>query len=165
MDVTDEEAVKHAYLETARVYGGVDVIVNNAGLATSSPFDETTLKEWNMNINVLGTGYFLVAREAFKMMKVQAFGGSMVFVGSKNSVYAGKNVTAYSSVKALEAHLARCIAAEGGEYGIRVNTILPDAILQARRSGILIGETNVRLRTVSNRISLRSTTVSALRCW
>ncbi|GAB6931294.1 bifunctional aldolase/short-chain dehydrogenase [Paenibacillus sp. JCM 10914] len=130
MDVTDEEAVKHAYLETARVYGGVDVIVNNAGLATSSPFDETTLKEWNMNINVLGTGYFLVAREAFKMMKVQAFGGSMVFVGSKNSVYAGKNVTAYSSVKALEAHLARCIAAEGGEYGIRVNTILPDAILQ-----------------------------------
>ncbi|WP_339294265.1 bifunctional aldolase/short-chain dehydrogenase [Paenibacillus sp. FSL W7-1279] len=130
MDVTDEEAVKHAYRETSITYGGVDIIVNNAGLATSSPFDETSLKEWNLNMNVLGTGYFLVAREAFSLMKTQGVGGSMVFVGSKNSVYAGKNVTAYSSAKALEAHLARCIAAEGGEYGIRVNTILPDAILQ-----------------------------------
>ena len=108
----------------------MDIIVNNAGLATSSPFDETSLKEWNLNMNVLGTGYFLVAREAFKLMKTQGIGGAMVFIGSKNSVYAGKNATAYSAAKALEAHLARCIAAEGGEYGIRVNTILPDAILQ-----------------------------------
>ncbi|CAM3916151.1 bifunctional aldolase/short-chain dehydrogenase [Cohnella lubricantis] len=130
MDVTSEEAIQAAYALTALTYGGVDIIVNNAGLATSSPFDETSLKEWNLNMNVLGTGYFLVAREAFKLMKAQEIGGSMVFIGSKNSVYAGKNVTAYSSAKALEAHLARCIAAEGGEYGIRVNTILPDAILQ-----------------------------------
>ncbi|WP_168119405.1 bifunctional aldolase/short-chain dehydrogenase [Paenibacillus sp. HB172176] len=130
MDVTSEEQIAAAYAETALAYGGVDIIVNNAGLATSSPFDETSLKEWNLNMNVLGTGYFLVAREAFKLMKTQSIGGSMVFIGSKNSVYAGKNVTAYSSVKALEAHLARCIAAEGGEHGIRVNTILPDAILQ-----------------------------------
>lgn len=130
MDVTSEEQIKEAYFECALSYGGVDIIVNNAGLATSSPFDETSLQEWNLNINVLGTGYFLVAREAFKVMKEQALGGSMVFIGSKNSIYAGKNVTAYSSAKALEAHLARCIAAEGGEYGIRVNTILPDAILQ-----------------------------------
>jgi len=130
MDVTNEEAVQAAYAETALVYGGVDIIVNNAGLATSSPFDETSLKEWNLNMNVLGTGYFLVAREAFKLMKGQGIGGNMVFIGSKNSVYAGKNASAYSSVKALEAHLARCIAAEGGEFGIRVNTILPDAILQ-----------------------------------
>ncbi|MFD0958513.1 bifunctional aldolase/short-chain dehydrogenase [Paenibacillus chungangensis] len=130
MDVTSEEQVKAAYAEAALAYGGVDIIVNNAGLATSSPFDETTLKEWNLNMNVLGTGYFLVAREAFKLMKTQNAGGSMVFIGSKNSIYAGKNATAYSAAKALEAHLARCIAAEGGEYGIRVNTILPDAILQ-----------------------------------
>ncbi|WP_152397158.1 bifunctional aldolase/short-chain dehydrogenase [Paenibacillus guangzhouensis] len=130
MDVTDEQAVQAAYDETALMYGGVDIIVNNAGLATSSSFDQTTLKEWNLNINVLGTGYFLVAREAFKMMKRQGIGGNMVFVGSKNTVYAGKNASAYSAVKALEAHLARCIAAEGGEFGIRVNTILPDAILQ-----------------------------------
>ncbi|WNC14297.1 bifunctional aldolase/short-chain dehydrogenase [Brevibacillus brevis] len=130
MDVTSEEEVKAALAEAALAYGGIDTVVNNAGLATSSPFDETSLKEWNLNISVLGTGYFLVAREAFKQMKAQGIGGNMVFVGSKNSVYAGKNVTAYSAAKALEVHLARCIAAEGGEYGIRVNTILPDAILQ-----------------------------------
>jgi len=130
VDVTSEELVQAAYDATALAYGGVDIIVNNAGLATSSPFDETSLKEWNLNMNVLGTGYFLVAREAFKMMKTQGIGGNMVFIASKNTVYAGKNATAYSSVKALEAHLARCIAAEGGEFGIRVNTVLPDAILQ-----------------------------------
>ncbi|QNK55627.1 bifunctional aldolase/short-chain dehydrogenase [Paenibacillus sp. PAMC21692] len=130
MDVTSEEQVAAAYAETAIAYGGVDIIVNNAGLATSSPFDQTSLKEWNLNMNVLGTGYFLVAREAFKLMKTQGIGGNMVFIGSKNSVYAGKNASAYSAAKALEAHLARCIAAEGGEFGIRVNTVLPDAILQ-----------------------------------
>ncbi|SDZ48564.1 rhamnulose-1-phosphate aldolase/alcohol dehydrogenase [Evansella caseinilytica] len=130
MDVTSEEQVAAAFQTAALAYGGVDIIVNNAGLATSSPFAETTLKEWNLNMNVLGTGYFLVAREAFKQMKSQAIGGSMVFVGSKNSVYAGKNAAAYSSAKALETHLARCIAAEGGEYGIRVNSVLPDAVLQ-----------------------------------
>lgn len=130
MDVTKEEDIINAFAEVALVYGGVDIIVNNAGLATSSPFEDTSLSEWNLNISVLGTGYFLVAREAFKLMKEQEIGGSMVFVGSKNSIYASKNASAYSSAKALEAHLARCIAAEGGEFGIRVNTILPDAILQ-----------------------------------
>lgn len=130
MDVTDEAQVQEAFRRTALAFGGVDIIVNNAGLATSSPFGETTLKEWNLNMDVLGKGYFLVAREAFNQMKEQATGGSMVFIGSKNSVYAGKNAAAYSSVKALEAHLARCIAAEGGEFGIRVNSVLPDAVLQ-----------------------------------
>jgi rhamnulose-1-phosphate aldolase/alcohol dehydrogenase len=130
MDVTKEEDVLAAFADTALAYGGLDILVNNAGLATSSPFDQTSLKEWNLNMNVLGTGYFLVAREAFRLMKSQAIGGNMVFIGSKNSVYAGKNASAYSAAKALEAHLARCIAAEGGELGIRVNTILPDAILQ-----------------------------------
>jgi rhamnulose-1-phosphate aldolase/alcohol dehydrogenase len=134
MDVTKEEEVADAFAETALTFGGVDILVNNAGLATSSPIDQTSLQEWNLNMNVLGTGYFLVAREAFKLMKEQGTGGSMVFVGSKNSIYAGKNAAAYSSAKALEAHLARCIAAEGGEYGIRVNTVLPDAVLQG--SGI-----------------------------
>jgi NAD(P)-dependent dehydrogenase (short-subunit alcohol dehydrogenase family) len=129
MDVTNEDAVIAAFKESALAYGGVDIIVNNAGLATSSPFDQTSLKEWNLNMNVLGTGYFLVAREAFKQMKQQAIGGSMVFVGSKNSIYAGKNASAYSSAKAMETHLARCIAAEGGEFGIRVNSVLPDAVL------------------------------------
>lgn len=130
LDVTKEDQVAEAFRAAALQYGGVDVAVNNAGLATSSPFAETTLDEWNLNMNVLSTGYFLVAREAFKVMKEQGSGGSMVFVASKNSVYAGKNASAYSTAKAAEAHLARCIAAEGGEYGIRVNTVLPDAILQ-----------------------------------
>ncbi|WP_020617634.1 bifunctional rhamnulose-1-phosphate aldolase/short-chain dehydrogenase [Paenibacillus daejeonensis] len=130
MDVTKEDEVLAAFAESAIAYGGIDILVNNAGLATSSPFDETSLKEWNLNINVLGTGYFLVAREAFKQMKAQKIGGNMVFIGSKNSIYAGKNASAYSAAKALEAHLARCIASEGGEFGIRVNTVLPDAILQ-----------------------------------
>ncbi|WP_330502506.1 bifunctional aldolase/short-chain dehydrogenase [Peribacillus frigoritolerans] len=130
MDVTSEEQVQDAFEKSALTFGGIDIIVNNAGLATSSPFDDTTLKEWNLNMNVLGTGYFLVAREAFKQMKQQGTGGNMVFVGSKNSVYAGKNTSAYSSVKALETHLARCIAVEGGDFGIRVNSVLPDAVLQ-----------------------------------
>ena len=130
MDVTKETEVQTAYKEAALFYGGVDILVNNAGLATSSPFEETSLDEWNLNMNVLGTGYFLVAREAFKVMKEQNTGGSMIFVGSKNSVYAGKNAAAYSAAKALEVHLARCIAAEGGPLGIRVNSVLPDAVLQ-----------------------------------
>jgi NAD(P)-dependent dehydrogenase (short-subunit alcohol dehydrogenase family) len=97
MDVTSEEQVQAAFDQTAITFGGVDIIVNNAGLATSSPFDETSLKEWNLNMNVLGTGYFLVAREAFKQMKGQGIGGNMVFIGSKNSVYAGKNGKMYCS--------------------------------------------------------------------
>ncbi|MER2076565.1 bifunctional aldolase/short-chain dehydrogenase [Psychrobacillus psychrotolerans] len=130
MDVTDEKQIIEAFQLVNCTYGGVDILVNNAGLATSSPFEETTLKEWNLNINVLGTGYFLVSREAFKVMKTQGKGGSMIFIGSKNSIYAGKNASAYSAVKALEVHLARCIAAEGGDFGIRANSVLPDAVLQ-----------------------------------
>lgn len=130
MDVTKEEEVANAIEHAIHTFGGVDIVVNNAGLATSAPFEETTLQEWNLNINVLGTGYFLVAREAFKTMLKQNIGGNMIFVGSKNSIYAGQNAAAYSAVKALEVHLAKCIATEGGEHGIRVNSVLPDAVLQ-----------------------------------
>lgn len=130
MDVTDENQIIDAFKASILSFGGVDIVVNNAGLATSSAFEDTTLKEWNLNMNVLGTGYFLVSREGFKIMKQQQLGGNLIFVGSKNSIYAGKNAAAYSSVKALETHLARCIAAEGGDYGIRANSVLPDAVLQ-----------------------------------
>ncbi|MER1986511.1 MAG: bifunctional aldolase/short-chain dehydrogenase [Solibacillus sp.] len=130
MDVTDEQQIIAALQKTVETYGGIDILVNNAGLATSNPFEETTLDEWNLNINVLGTGYFLVSREAFKIMKQQRLGGSMIFIASKNSIYAGKNASAYSAVKALEVHLARCIAVEGGDFGIRANSVLPDAVLQ-----------------------------------
>lgn len=130
MDVTDEAQIISAFNTAIERFGGIDILVNNAGLATSSSFEETSLDEWNLNMNVLGTGYFLVSREAFKIMKRQDLGGSMVFIASKNSVYAGKNASAYSAVKALELHLARCIAAEGGDFGIRANSVLPDAVLQ-----------------------------------
>src|SRR5690625_1591867 len=126
VDVTSEEQVSLAIKETILTYGGLDILVNNAGLASSSTFEGTTLEKWNMNIDVLVTGYFLVAREAFKLMKEQAMGGNMVFVGSKNSIYAGKNAAAYSTAKAAEVHLARTVAADGGQYGNRVNSVLPD---------------------------------------
>ncbi len=130
VDVTKEELVAAAFDAAILNYGGVDIVVNNAGLATSCAFEDTSLKEWNLNMDVLNTGYFLVARDAYKIMKKQGIGGSFVFITSKNAVYAGKNAAAYSAAKAAEAHLARCIAAEGGEVGIRVNSVMPDAVLQ-----------------------------------
>ena len=138
MNVTEESAVQHAYEEAVLAYGGVDVAVNNAGIATSSPIEETSLAEWNKNHSILGTGYFLVAREAFRLMRRQGTGGSLVFVCSKNSVAAGKNAAAYSSAKAAELHLARCLAEEGGTAGIRVNSVLPDGVLAD--SGIWDGQ-------------------------
>jgi len=133
LDVTKEDEVAEAIKQSVLTFGGIDIVVNNAGLANSSPFEETTLDSWNLNINVLVTGYFLVARETFKLMKDQAVGGNMVFIGSKNSIYAGKNATAYSTAKAAEVHLARTIAAEGGEHGIRVNSVLPDAVIRGSK--------------------------------
>ncbi|SER10687.1 rhamnulose-1-phosphate aldolase/alcohol dehydrogenase [Gracilibacillus ureilyticus] len=133
MDVTKEEEVQKAIKESVLKYGGIDILVNNAGLASSSPFEETTMEQWNLNINVLVTGYFLVAREVFKLMKEQAIGGNMVFIGSKNSIYAGKNAAAYSTAKAAEVHLARTIAADGGALGIRVNSVLPDAVIRGSK--------------------------------
>jgi rhamnulose-1-phosphate aldolase/alcohol dehydrogenase len=129
MNVTSEDAVKGAYEAAILAYGGVDIAVNNAGIASSAPIEETTLADWNRNHSILGTGYFLVAREAFKLMRQQATGGNLVFICSKNSVAAGKNAAAYSSAKAAELHLARCLAEEGGDAGIRVNSVLPDGVL------------------------------------
>ncbi len=133
MDVTKEEEVQAALQVSVRKYGGIDILVNNAGLASSSPFEETTMDQWNLNINVLVTGYFLVAREIYKLMKEQEIGGNMVFIGSKNSIYAGKNAAAYSTAKAAEVHLARTIAADGGALGIRVNSVLPDAVIRGSK--------------------------------
>jgi rhamnulose-1-phosphate aldolase/alcohol dehydrogenase len=130
MDVTDESAVLRAFDETLMAFGGLDILVSNAGLSTSHPVEETTLDEWNLNLSVLGTGYFLVAREAFKVLRAQDRGGSVIFVASKNGLVGGRNASAYSSAKALEIHLARCLAEEGGSAGIRVNTVNPDAVLQ-----------------------------------
>lgn len=132
-DVTSEESVAEAFASAVRAFGGVDIVVSNAGIASSAAIAETTLSEWERNQSVLGTGYFLVAREAFRVMQAQGNGGSMVFVASKNSLVAGPNASAYSSAKAAELHLARCLAEEGGPSRIRVNTVNPDAVLQGSR--------------------------------
>ncbi len=133
MDVTNEESVRAAFENAALAFGGIDVIVNNAGLASSASITETSLAMWNKNWNVLATGYFLVARAGFRLLQAQGHGGNLVFVASKNALVAGKNVAAYSTAKAAEAHLARCLAEEGGQFGIRVNTVNPDAVLAGSR--------------------------------
>ncbi|HEV7216467.1 MAG TPA: bifunctional aldolase/short-chain dehydrogenase [Chloroflexota bacterium] len=128
-DVTSEEAVATAFTRTVLAHGGVDIVVNNAGIATSAPIEETSLALWERNQSVLATGYFLVAREAFRLCRAQGLGGSVIFIASKNAVAAGRNASAYSAAKAAELHLARCLAEEGGSAGIRVNSVLPDAVL------------------------------------
>ncbi len=137
-NVTSESEVQNALRQTVLAYGGIDVLVNNAGIAGGAPIEETTLAMFQRNMDILVTGYFLMAREAFKIMKAQGIGGSMVFVGSKNSIAAGKGAAAYSAAKAAEVHMARCLAEEGGSLGIRVNSVLPDAVIQG--SSIWSGE-------------------------
>ena len=132
-DVTDEDEVARAYRRTVLEYGGVDVVVSNAGLASSAPIEETSVELWDKNHAVLTKGYFLVSREAFRIMKEQGIGGSLIFVASKNALAAGKNASAYSSAKAAELHLARCLAEEGGALRVRVNTVNPDAVLSGSR--------------------------------
>jgi rhamnulose-1-phosphate aldolase/alcohol dehydrogenase len=132
-DVTSEDSVAGAFGAAVEAFGGVDIVVSNAGVASSAAIEETTLAEWQRNHAILGTGYFLVARAAFEVLRAQGAGGSIVFVASKNALVAGKNAAAYSSAKAAELHLARCLAEEGGGAGIRVNTVNPDAVLQGSR--------------------------------
>ncbi len=138
IDVTKEDQVIHAFVEASVEFGGIDILVSNAGLASSAPIEQTTLELWNKNIDVLTTGYFLVSREAFKLFRVQKTGGNVVFIASKNALAASPNAAAYCTAKAAELHLARCLALEGAEAQIRVNTVNPDAVL--RGSKIWAGE-------------------------
>jgi len=130
LDVTDEESVINAFNETVLTYGGVDIVVSNAGISAASPIDETSLQIWDRQMDVLAKGYFLVAREGFRVLKMQEIGGSIIFIASKNAVASGKNASAYSAAKAAELHLARCLAEEGGVYRIRVNSVCPDAVIR-----------------------------------
>jgi rhamnulose-1-phosphate aldolase/alcohol dehydrogenase len=129
VDVTDEGAVEEMVRRTVLAYGGIDILVASAGLATSSPITETTLADWELNYAVLARGYFLASREVFRVLLAQDRGGSVVFVTSKNAVVAGANAAAYSSAKAASLHLGRCLAEEGGPHGIRVNSVNPDAVI------------------------------------
>ncbi len=133
MDVTKEDTVVAAFETIAQEFGGIDILVSNAGIASSAPVEDTTLELWNRNMDILSTGYFLVSREAFKVMRVQDMGGSVVFVASKNALAASPNASAYCTAKASEIHLARCLALEGAEAGIRVNVVNPDAVLKGSK--------------------------------
>jgi rhamnulose-1-phosphate aldolase/alcohol dehydrogenase len=149
-DVRDETSVSAAFEYAALEFGGVDIIVSNAGIASAAPVEETTLALWQKNMDVLATGYFLVSREGFSLLKRQRLGGSIVFVGSKNALVASPGASAYCSAKSAELHLARCVALEGAEHGIRVNVVNPDAVIQGSRiwSGTWKAE-----RAASNRIA------------
>ncbi|TIL67443.1 bifunctional rhamnulose-1-phosphate aldolase/short-chain dehydrogenase [Mesorhizobium sp.] len=138
LNVTSEDQVISGFAETAVEFGGIDILVSNAGLATSAPIEETTLALWNKNMDILSTGYFLVSREAFRLFRAQKIGGNVVFVASKNGLAASPNAAAYCTAKAAEIHLARCLALEGADAQIRVNVVNPDAVL--RGSKIWTGE-------------------------
>ena len=131
IDVTDERAVADAFRCARREFGGLDILVASAGIASAAPIEQTTLETWRRNHAVLADGNFLVAREAFPLLK--DFGGSIVFVGSKNALAATADAAAYASAKAAEVHLARCLALEGAPHGIRVNVVNPDAVIRGSR--------------------------------
>ncbi len=133
VNVTDEAAVEKGFVDAVAEFGGLDILVSNAGIASASPIEDTTLEVWNRNIDILATGYFLVSREAFRLFRKQKLGGSVVFIASKNGLAASAGASAYCTAKAAEIHLARCLALEGAEAGIRVNTVNPDAVLRGSK--------------------------------
>jgi rhamnulose-1-phosphate aldolase/alcohol dehydrogenase len=132
-DVTKEDALIAAFHEAAAAFGGLDVCVCNAGIASAAPLEDTSLALWQKNIDILATGYFLTAREAFRLMKDQGIGGSIIMVASKNALVASAGASAYCTAKASELHLSRCIALEGAPMGIRSNVVNPDAVLRGSR--------------------------------
>ncbi|GAB7553455.1 bifunctional rhamnulose-1-phosphate aldolase/short-chain dehydrogenase [Novosphingobium sp. 11B] len=134
-DVTDEAQVAEAFAVAAREFGGLDILVANAGIASSAPIEETTIELWSRNYDVLAQGYFLTSRAAWPLLKAmkEQGGTSVVFIGSKNGVAAATNASAYASAKAAANHLARCLALEGAPHGIRVNVVNPDAVIKGSR--------------------------------
>jgi rhamnulose-1-phosphate aldolase/alcohol dehydrogenase len=151
MNVTSEGSVEASFAAAIAAFGGLDILVSNAGIASASPVEDTSLDLWNRNLSILATGYFLVSRAAFRLMQRQKTGGSIVFVASKNGLAASPGASAYCTAKAAEIHLARCLALEGAAHGIRVNTVNPDAVL--RGSKIWQGEWRDQ-RAASNKVSV-----------
>ncbi len=137
VDVTSENAIIEALAQACRAFGGVDLVVNNAGLSISEPLLETSTQDWDQQHAVMARGSFLVSREAARIMTAQGKGGDIVYITSKNGVFAGPNNIAYGAAKADQAHQVRLLAAELGEHGIRVNGINPDGVV--RGSGIFAG--------------------------
>jgi len=132
-DVTDEAAVLASFAQATLEYGGIDILVSNAGIASAAPIEDTTLALWMHNQSILSTGYFLVGREAFRLMKAQGTGGAIVFIASKNGMVASPQAAAYCAAKASEIQLARCFALEGAPLGIRANVVNPDAVIRGSK--------------------------------
>jgi len=130
IDVTNEASVKKCFNALLDIFGGIDILISSVGINTEASFEETTLSLWNKNFSVLSTGYFLVAKESFKIMKNQSKGGSVIFVVSKNGMIPSNKVSSYCSAKAAEIQLSRCIALEGAKYNIRSNVVNPDAVIK-----------------------------------
>ena len=130
MDVTREDDVSAAFDRTHLAYGGLDILVSNAGIAPVGAIDRLSLEEWQRAFDVNTTGHFLAAREAVRTMREQGAGGSLVFIGTKNVPSPGKDFGAYSASKAAEVQLAKVLAIENGEFGIRCNVVNPDAVFQ-----------------------------------
>ena len=130
MDVASELSVRGGFEEAVLAYGGIDIVVSNAGIAHSAPVDEMSLAEWERSFAVNSTGHFLVAREGMRLLKAQGLGGAFVFVATKNVMSPGKDFAAYSAAKAAEAQLAKVLALEGGPHGIRSNIVNPDAVFR-----------------------------------
>jgi NAD(P)-dependent dehydrogenase (short-subunit alcohol dehydrogenase family) len=137
VDVSNEAAVAVAVQQALLAFGGLDLVVNNAGLSLSKALLETTAADWDLQHNVMAKGSFLVSREAAKVLIEQRLGGDIVYISSKNAVFAGPNNIAYSATKADQAHQVRLLAAELGPHGVRVNGINPDGVVQG--SGIFAG--------------------------
>ncbi len=133
VDVTDEGSVQDLFKQTVLTYGGLDILVCSVGVALAKPIEQTTINDWRKLMDILALGYFLPTREAFKVMKEQGIGGSIVFITSKNAIVASKGASVYNAAKAAEAHLARSLAEEGGSYGIRFNCVAPDAVLESSK--------------------------------
>ena len=150
MDVTSEASVESSFRDALVGFGGLDIVVCNAGIASASAFEDTSLELWSRNIAILATGYFLSSRAGYRILKEQGFGGSIVFIASKNALAASPGASAYCAAKAAELHLARCLALEGAAFGIRVNSVNPDAVL--RGSKIWQGEWRQQ-RAASNKVS------------
>jgi len=132
-DVTDEASVIAAFGRAALEFGGVDILVSNAGIASAAPLEDTTLELWNRNQSILATGYFLVGREGFRQMKAQGTGGAIVMIASKNGMVASNQATAYCAAKAAEIQLSRSFALEGAPLGIRSNVVNPDAVIRGSK--------------------------------
>jgi rhamnulose-1-phosphate aldolase/alcohol dehydrogenase len=137
MDVTSEAEIASAIAATNLAFGGIDIVINNAGISIAKPITQTTVADWDLQLDIMARGSFLVSREAAKALIAQKLGGDIVYISSKNSVFAGANNVAYGATKAAQSHQVRLLAVELGEYGIRVNGINPDGVVKG--SGIFAG--------------------------